>query len=222
VAVWPNGGAIFAATQAPGALAFGASARISPPGGFARSPQLAVTLDGHAVAVWTQSDGVGRALVAAAAPPGAAFGAPIQLTSRDAQALEVRAIATSAGDVLATYVSARPDNPGGPLRALRISPSASATAPVTLTQPGERGRYVSLAVDSGAGYAAWVTAATTARHILRVVRISGAIVGTVRTISGADRVASAPPALAMTRSGRALIAYATTANRIRLVTRRAG
>src|SRR3954464_11311927 len=76
IAVWPNGGAIFSATRAPGATAFGAATRISAPGGFARSPQLALTPDGHAVAVWTQSDGTGRALVTAARPPGGAFGAP--------------------------------------------------------------------------------------------------------------------------------------------------
>jgi hypothetical protein len=221
VAVWPNAGAIYAATQAPGALAFDAPVRLSAPGGFARSPQLTVTTGGTAVAVWTQSDGVGRALVAAARPPGGAFGAAVQLTSRDAQALDVQAVATSAGDVLATYISARPDNPGGPLSALRISPSASASTPVTLTAPGERARYASLAVDAGAGYAAWVTAGT-GRHGVRVVRIAGSVVGTVRTVSGSDRAASAPPAFAMTRSGRAVIAYATTSNRIRLVTRRAG
>ena len=49
---------------------------LSAPGGFARSPQLAFTPDGHAVAVWTQSDGLGRALVSSARPPGGAFGAP--------------------------------------------------------------------------------------------------------------------------------------------------
>src|SRR5919204_5170564 len=38
VATWPSAGAIYAATQTPGALAFGPAARISPPGGFARSP----------------------------------------------------------------------------------------------------------------------------------------------------------------------------------------
>ena len=221
VAVWPTGGAIFAASRAPGATAFGPATRISAPGGFARSPQLAVTTNGTAIAVWSQSDGVGRALVAAARPAGAAFGPAVQLTSRDAQALEVRAVATSAGDVLATYISARPDNPGGPLRALRISPSASATVPVTLTPPGERARYVSLAADNSAGYAAWVTAGRS-RHIARIVRIAGPIVGTVRTISGGDSVASAPPAFAMSPRGRALIAYMTTGNRIRLVTRRAG
>jgi hypothetical protein len=57
---------------------------------------------------------------------------------------------------------------------------------------------------------------------VRVVRIAGAIVGTVRTISGDDSAVSAPPAFAMTPSGRAMVAYATRANRIGLVTRRSG
>jgi hypothetical protein len=222
VAVWPNAGAIYAATQAPDALAFGATARISAPGGFARSPQLAVTPDGHAVAVWTQSDGIGRALVSASRAPGAAFAAPIRLTPGAAQALAVRAIATSAGDVVVTFVSAPPQSGAGTLRALRVAPDGhGATQPLALTPPGERTRDATLAIDSGAAYATWVTAGTR-RHVVRVVRIAGAIVGTVRTISGDDNAVSAPPAFAMTPSGRAMIAYATQSNRIRLVTRAAG
>jgi hypothetical protein len=221
VAVWPNASAIYAATQAPGALAFGTATRISAPGGFARSPQLAVTPDGHAVAVWTQSDGIGRALVSASRAPGAAFAPPVQLTSRAAQALAVRAIATSAGDVVVTFVSGPPQSGAGPLRALRVAPAGGATPPLTLTPPGERTRGATLAADRGAAYATWVTAGT-GRHVVRAVRIAGTIVGTVRTISGADSAVSAPPAFAMTGSGRALLAYATRSNRIRLVTRRAG
>ena len=59
------------------------------------------------------------------------------------------------------------------------------------------------------------------RHAVRVVRIAGTIVGTVRTVSGSDAAVAAPPAFAMTSRGRALIAYATTSGRIRLVTERA-
>jgi hypothetical protein len=144
----------------------------------------------------------------------------VQLTSGAAQALEVQAIATSAGDVLAAYVSARPDNPAGPLQAVRIRPDGSGAAQLTLSAPGERVRDVSLATDGGAAYAAWTTAGT-ARRSIRVVRISGAIVGTRRTVSGSDAAAAGPPAFAMTLRGRALIAYATKSARIRLVTRAA-
>ena len=173
VAVWPNGGVIFAATQAPGALGFGPAARLSAPGGFARSPKLAVTSDGHAVAVWTQSSGGGRALVSAAAPVGGAFGAPTVLAPSTAQALTPEAIGTTAGDVLVTFVSARSDSPAGPLQALRLAPDGHATTPVlTLTASGERTRDAALAVDSGAGYAAWVVAGNGVRHRVRVVRIA--------------------------------------------------
>jgi hypothetical protein len=226
VAVWPNGGAIFAATQAPGAIAFGPVTRLSAPGGFARTPKLAVTSDGHAVAVWTQSEGTGRALMSASAPAGGAFGAPTVLAPASAQALTPEAIGTTAGDVLVTFVSARSDSPAGPLQALRVAPDGHATTPVltlTLTPPGERTRDAALAVDSGAGYAAWVTAGVGLRHRVRVVRIApGGIVGTVRTVSGSDAAVSAPPAFAMTTRGRALIGYATQSQRIRLVTRRPG
>jgi hypothetical protein len=222
VAVWPSGGAIFAATRAPRASAFGAPARLSAAGGFARAPHLAFTPDGHTVAVWTQSDGTGRALVSAARPPGGAFGAPVEVLPSSAQVLTVRALGSSAGDVLVTYVSAQAPAPAGPLHALRLGRDGQRTAPVrTLTPPGERTRDASLAADNSAGYATWVSAGT-GRHIARVVRIAGSIVGTVRTISGSDGAVGAPPAFAVSPRGRALIAYATTSGRIRLVTRRAG
>ena len=92
----------------------------------------------------------------------------------------------------------------------------------TLTPAGERTRDVSLAADNSAGYAAWVTGGVTSRHAVRVVRIAGSIVGTVRTLSGSDGAVAARPAFAMSPRGRALSAYATTGGRIRLVTRRAG
>ena len=68
----------------------------------------------------------------------------------------------------------------------------------TLTAAGERTRDVSLAADSGAVYAAWVTGGVTSRHAVRVVRIAGSIVGTVRTLSASDGRSPAPPAFAMT------------------------
>jgi hypothetical protein len=223
VAVWPSAGAIFAATRAPGASAFGAPVRLSAPGGFSRSPRLAFTPDGHTVAVWTQSDGVGRALVTSARPPSGAFGAPTVVVPSSAQVLTVRTLGSSAGDVLVAFVSARADIASGPLRALRLGPNGHASTPVrTLTPSGERTRDVSLAADLSAGYAAWTTGGVTSRHRVRVVRIAGSIVGTVRTVSGSDRAIPARPAFAMTPRGRALIAYATTSGRIRLVTRRAG
>ncbi|HEX6743821.1 MAG TPA: hypothetical protein VF087_06395 [Solirubrobacteraceae bacterium] len=223
MAAWPSAGAIFAATREPGATAFGAPVRLSAPGGFARSPQLAFTPDGHTVAVWTQSDGTGRALVSAARPPGGAFGAPTTVLPSSHQVLTVHALGSSAGDVLVAFVSARAEIASGPLRALRLGPNGQASSPVrTLTPPGERTRDVSLAADSSAGYATWVTGGVTSRHAVRVVRIAGSIVGTVRTVSGSDGAVAARPAFAMSPRGRALIAYATTSGRIRLVTRRAG
>jgi hypothetical protein len=54
------------------------------------------------------------------------------------------------------------------------------------------------------------------------VRIAGPIVGTVRYAVGLRRRGAGAAAFAMTPRGRALVAYATTGGRIRLVTRRAG
>jgi hypothetical protein len=223
VAVWPSGGAIFAATRAPGATTFGAATRLSAAGGFARSPQLAITPNGTTVAVWTQSAGTGRALVTAARPPGGAFGAATTVLPSSEQVLSAHALGSSAGDVLVAFVSARADIASGPLRALRLGPDGLASSSVrTLTPPGERTRDVALAADGSAGYAAWATGGVTSRHAIRVVRISRTVVGTVRTVSGSDRAIAARPAFAMTARSRALIAYATTSGRIRLVAKRAG
>jgi hypothetical protein len=222
VAVWPAGGAIYAATQAPGAIAFDAPVRLSAPGGFARSPQLVVTIDGHAVALWAQAGGGGRALVSASRAPGGAFGPPIQLTSPAANAFAVRGVATAAGDVFVTFVSTAQTFGAGPLQALRVAPDGHGSLPQTLTPPGERTRDAALAADSGAAYATWATAGRVSRHSIRVVRVAGSVVGTVRTLSGRANVVSQPPAFAMTPRGRALLAYMVRPGGIQLVTRRAG
>jgi hypothetical protein len=139
------------------------------------------------------------------------------------QVLTVHALGSSAGDVLVAFVSARADIASGPLRALRLGPDGLASSSVrTLTPPGERTRDVALAADGSAGWAAWATGGVTSRHAIRVVRISRTVVGTVRTVSGSDAAVAARPAFAMTARSRALIAYATTSGRIRLVTKRAG
>lgn len=221
IAVWPDAGAIYAATQAPGAPSFGPAARISAPGGFARSPQLAITRDGHAIALWVQSGGGGRALVSAARPPGGSFAPPTQLTPVTSYAFAPRSIATAAGDVFVTFVSTSRAFGAGPLQALHVGPDGQGSVPQTLTPPGERTDDAALAVDSSAAYAAWANAGRV-RHHVRVVRVSGSVVGTVRTVSGSENVVSTPPAFAMTRSGRAMLAYAVSAGGIRAVTRRAG
>ena len=142
---------------------------------------------------------------------------------RASRSSRVRALGISAGEVLVAFVSARADIGSGPLRALRLGPTGLAVSSVrTLTPPGERTRDVSLAADGSAGWAAWATGGTTSRHAIRVVRISRTILGTVRTVSGSDAAVPARPAFAMTAQSRALIAYATTSGRIRLVTKRAG
>jgi hypothetical protein len=166
---------------------------------------------------------VGRALVTAARPPGGAFGAPTTVLASSEQVLTVHALGSSAGDVTVAFVSARADIGSGPLRTLRVGPDGLASSSVrTLTPPGERTRDVALAADGSASWAAWATGGVTSRHAIRVVRISRTVVGTVRTVSGSDRAVAARPAFAMTARSRALIAYATTSGRIRLVAKRAG
>jgi hypothetical protein len=226
LAAWPDSGRVYAAALAPDASGFGPAQALSPAAGYARSPQLAVTSDGAAVVVWTQSDQYGSALLAAARPAGgAAFEPARELAPSSAGASEPAAIGTTAGDVFVAYVAAGPGpsngrRRNGPLTALRLAPDGHAvTAPLVLTPRGERTGGIALAVDSGAAYAAWVTAGARP-HRLRIVRVApGGIVGAVRTLSGRDNLVTAPPSFAMTTSGRALIAYATTAGTIRMVAR---
>ena len=174
--------------------------------------------------VWTQSDGVGRALVTAARPPGGAFGAPTTVLPSSEQVLTVRALGSSAGDVLVAFVvGARRRRLPGPLRALRLGPDGLAASSVrTLTPPGERTRDVALAADGSAGWAAWATGGT------RAATPSASCASPARSSARSapsrapTRAVAARPAFAMTARSRALIAYATTSGRIRLVTKRAG
>jgi hypothetical protein len=57
-------------------------------------------------------------------------------------------------------------------------------------------------------------------HVRRLA--PGGILGRLRTVSGRDDAGPAAPSLAMVRSGRALLAYATRDGRLRYVTRDAG
>ncbi|MDP9345500.1 MAG: hypothetical protein M3P44_07225 [Actinomycetota bacterium] len=117
-------------------------------------------------------------------------------------------------------MSAPGQNPGGPLRVLRIGPAGGATTPTTtLTAPGERTRRASIAVDASAGWIAWATAGT-GRRSIRVARAAGnGVYSAPRTVSGSEGVATTAPSIALTPRGRGILAWATLDGRIRAVTR---
>ena len=135
------------------------------------------------------------------------------------QVLTIRALGISAGEVLVAFVSARADVGSGPLRALRLGPTGLASSSVrTLTPPGERTRDVVARRrrERRLGRLGDGRGDEPPRRPRRAHR-PASMLGTVRTLSGSDAAVAARPAFAMTPQGRALIAYATTSGRIRLV-----
>ena len=122
VAVWPSGGAIFSATRAPGATAFGAA---DAPLGAGRLRALAAAGPHARRPRGRRVDAVrrhGAGLVTAAGRRAAPSGRRRRTASSE-QVLTVRALGSSAGDVLVAFVSARADIGSGPLRALRLGPN---------------------------------------------------------------------------------------------------
>ena len=80
LAVWVQGGRVFAA-QAPAAgQPFGAPVALSG-AGTARDPQLVTQPDGTAVVAWVRNAGSGNVMEVITRPPGAAFQAPIAISA---------------------------------------------------------------------------------------------------------------------------------------------
>ena len=217
LAVWSETGRVYTAREVRGTFKFGAPTRLSDLDGFARDPHVVVTTDGHAVALWRQSGGVRTASLAPAAQ---AFAVSREVVAPTEAAEGLSAIATTAGDILVTYVSSPGDTPAGPLRALRVDPAGGAASAITtLTPPGERARSATLAVDSSAAWATWTTAGQV-RHTIRVSRIDAlGHASAPRTLSGRDSAASTEPAFALSLRGRGIVAWATASGRIHAVTR---
>ena len=216
LALWSEKGRVYTAREVRGTFKFGAPARLSDLGGYARDPHLVVTTDGHALALWRQS---GAVRMASLAPGAQAFAVSREIVAPAEAAEGLSAVATTAGDVQVTYVSSPGDSPAGPLRALVDPAGGAASAVTTLTPPGERARSASLAVDSSAAWAAWTTAGQV-RHTIRVSRIDAlGHPSAARTLSGRDSAASTPPSFALSLRGRGIVAWATASGRIHAVTR---
>lgn len=223
---WPQAGRILAA-QRPAGGTFGAPVVLSSGPGYARSPALATTVSGSVVVAWVQNAGDGNALLTAARPRGGAFGAPREVVAATAGAFSPRLVATSDGGVVASYLAtgsrAGWGSRSGSPHALALGPDGTLVGTdLSLGAAGERARDAALAADAGAAWVAW-TATAPGPDPVHVRRLApGGILGRLQKVSGRDDVASTAPNLAMARSGRALLAYATRDGRMRYVTRDAG
>jgi hypothetical protein len=217
LALWSETGRVYTARNAAGTFAFDAPVRLSDIPAFARDPRLVVTSTGYAMALWRQS---GSVRAASLAPGQARFDVSRELVAPSEAAQGLSAIATTAGDVLVTYVSSPGDSPAGELRAFHVAPGTAPTRTRVLTAPGERTRGAQLAVDANAPWAAWTTAGRT-RHAVRVARVPVDAAGgpsTPRTLSGTEGTTTAAPAFALSLRGRGIVAWATATGRIRAVT----
>lgn len=223
VAVWPANGEILTAERPAGGTGFGPAQVLSTAGGYGRAPQVVALPDGTAVAVWTANAGAGNRLMAAARPAGGAWGPPVEAVAASEGVFDPRAIAATSGTATVTYLqtglargfgSAR-----GPLRMIRLGPAAQVLGPpATLTGDGERTSAAAMTRDASATWAIWGAGGRI--HARRIT--AGGGVGILRTLSGGDTAESGAPAAAMATDGRAVLAYRTTAGRIRLVTKPAG
>jgi hypothetical protein len=223
VVAWPQNGRILAA-QRPAGGAFGAPVVLSDGPGYARAPALAVTRSGAVVAAWVQNAAAGNAVLTASRPRDGAFGAAREVVAAAKGALVPHTIATADGGVVLTYVATGSrvgwEWRGGTVHALALTPDGTpAGRDLTLSDAGERAYDASLGADASAAWIAWASGGSV--HVRRLA--PGGVLGRVRTVSaGDDARAALAPDFAMTRSGRALLAYARRDNHLRYVVRTAG
>jgi hypothetical protein len=200
VVAWTTGGRMLTA-MAPAGGAFGPAVTLPSPG-YARDPHIALTADGDVVTAWLASAGAGNAIVAAARPPGGAFGTPYEIAPAGEHAFAPRLAATSAGEVLVAYV-ASPQTRGyggasGPVRLQRLGGDERPVGPrVPMSPSGVRAFSPSIAHDgTGSAFVGW-TDAHAGRRAVQVRRVApGGIVGAVRDLGPGDLRGSASPELA--------------------------
>ena len=90
------------ATRPPGG-SFGAPVNLSVAGQLALGPQIAVSPDGTATALWYSSDGTEFIVQAATRPPGGSFGTPVDLSAVGDDAIDPQISAASDGSVTAVW-----------------------------------------------------------------------------------------------------------------------
>ena len=220
VAVWSDDERILAAA-APAGGAFGAPVTLSGPG-IARDPQLAMGADGTAVAGWVRNEGAGNVMEVVLRPPGGAFGAPVALSDPGEGAFAPRLLASSAGEVVATWVSGPRDrgwgSVRGPLRMRRVAgDGAVAGDATTLTPPGLRTGEAALADDGrGAVFMGW-SSGLLARRQIGVRRLGrGGHLGVARELAAGRWELTGAPVLAAAAGGAVMVWAADGTVRYRL------
>jgi hypothetical protein len=211
VAIWSDGTRVLAATAAPGA-GFAAPAALSGPG-IARDPQLALAEDGTAVAAWVRNVGAGNVLEVATRPPGGTFGPPVAVSAAGEGAFSPRVVASSAGELVATWVAGPVDrgwgSVRGPLRMRRLTGGGEVIGgPVTLTPDGVRTGEAALADDGrGAVFIGWSSGLLAHREIgVRRLGRNGRLGGARELAAGRWELTGAPVLAAA--EGRAVMVWA--------------
>jgi hypothetical protein len=211
IAVWSDGARVVAATARAGGP-FGSAVAISGPG-VARDPQLALSADGTAVAAWVRNESSGNVMEVASRAPGGAFGSPVAVSDPGEGAFAPRIIASSAGEVVATWVSGPADRgwgtARGPLRIRRLAGDGEVVGDaVTLTPPGLRTGEAALADDGrGAVLIGWSSGLLSRRQIgVRRLGRHGRL-GPVRELAAGRWELTGAPVLAAA-AGRAVMVWA--------------
>jgi hypothetical protein len=211
VATWSDGTRVLAATAARGG-GFAAPVALSGPG-IARDPQLALTEDGTAVAAWVRNVGAGNVLEVAARPAGGRFGAAGAVSDTGEGAFSPRLVASTAGEVVATWVAGPVDrgwgSVRGPLRMRRLTGDGEILSdPVTLTPEGVRTGEAALADDGrGAVFIGWSSGLLAQREIgVRRLGRNGRL-GAARELAAGRWELTGAPVLAA-GDGRAVMVWA--------------
>jgi hypothetical protein len=165
------------------------------------------------VAAWVRNEGAGNRLEVAARLPGGSFAAPVALSDPGDGAFSPRVIASSAGEIVVTWVSGPTDRGWGavrgPLRMRRLAgDGAPASAAVTLTPPGVRTGEAALADDGrGAVFIGWSSGLLASRQIgVRRLARPGRL-GPVRQLAAGRWELTGAPVLAAA-TGRAVMTWA--------------
>ena len=200
LAVWVQGGRVFAATAPAAGQPFGAPVALSG-AGTARDPQLVTQPDGTAVVAWVRNAGSGNVMEAVTRPPGGAFQTPIALSAPSEGAFAPRLAPGGAGGFLAAWV-AGPTTRGwgsvsGPLRAMQLSASGAPTQrTLTLTPAGVKVVDPSVTSDGRTGVmVGWRAGSGGARKIVARRIAANGTVGSPRTLDAGSRIEAGSPVM---------------------------
>jgi len=184
---------IQAATRPPGG-SFGAATDVSAVGQDTSDPQIVVTPDGTATAVWSRYDAVNYIYInqAATRPPGGSFGAAVDLSAagQDARLPQIAV----APDGTATAVWARSDGADYIIEAATRQPGGSFAAAIGLSAAGQTAYDPQIAIAAdGTATTVWSRSNGTKNVIQSASTGQPSILLQVdRAGSGAGAVSSSP------------------------------